>query len=56
MTGIVERGIDDEGMRRIGYLTVILIALYLVRILFRFLAGVRLFPPQFDCNYNGYLL
>lgn len=39
MTGIVERGIDDTGLRRIGYLTAILIGLYLLRILFRFLSS-----------------
>ena len=39
MTGIVERGIDEAGMRRIGNLTVILVGLYLLRILFRFLSS-----------------
>ena len=39
MTGIVERGVTDEGMRRIGTLTAILVLLYLVRILFRFLSN-----------------
>ena len=39
MTGIVERGIDEAGMRRIGTLTGILIVLYLLRILFRFLSS-----------------
>ena len=39
MTGIVERGIDEAGMRRIGVLTAILVGLYLLRILFRFLSS-----------------
>ena len=39
MTGIVERGVDDAGMRRIITLTLILIGLYLLRILFRFLSN-----------------
>lgn len=37
MTGIVSSGVDDEGMKRIWGLTGILIGLYLLRILFRFL-------------------
>ncbi|MBO7515436.1 MAG: ABC transporter ATP-binding protein [Lachnospiraceae bacterium] len=37
MTGIVSDGVDDAGMRRIWGLTGILIGLYLLRILFRFL-------------------
>ncbi len=36
MTGIVEQGIDKEGLTRIGRLTVILSCLYLSRIAFRF--------------------
>lgn len=36
MTGIVENGVTDEGMQNILKLTVVLVALYLVRILFRF--------------------
>ena len=36
MTGIVETGVDENGLRMIGNLTVILIVLYLLRILFRF--------------------
>ena len=36
MTGIVETGVDENGLRTIGSLTVILIVLYLLRILFRF--------------------
>ena len=39
MTGIVERGVDDAGMRRIGTLTLILVGLYLLRIVFRFLSN-----------------
>ncbi|MCR5557888.1 MAG: ABC transporter ATP-binding protein/permease [Butyrivibrio sp.] len=39
MTGIVERGVDEEGIRRIGIMTVILVCLYLSRVLFRFLSN-----------------
>ncbi len=39
MTGVVERGVDEGGLSRIGTLTVILTALYLLRILFRFLSN-----------------
>ena len=39
MTGIVSRGVDDEGLRQIGNLTLILIALYLLRVLFRFMSN-----------------
>ena len=39
MTGIVEQGVDETGLRRIGWLTVILVALYLLRILFRFMSN-----------------
>ena len=39
MTGIVERGVDEAGMQRIGVLTAILVGLYLLRILFRFLSN-----------------
>ncbi len=39
MTGIVEMGVDEEGLHRIGILTVVLVALYLLRILFRFLSN-----------------
>ena len=39
MTGIVERGVDDAGMHRIGMLTAVLVGLYLLRILFRFLSN-----------------
>jgi len=36
MTGLVERGVDEAALLSIGLLTVLLIALYLARILFRF--------------------
>ena len=36
MTGIVEAGVDENGLRTIGGLTAVLIVLYLLRILFRF--------------------
>ena len=39
MTGIVSGGMDEEGMRQILRLTVILVALYLLRVLFRFLSN-----------------
>ena len=39
MTGIVEQGIDENGLRRIGWLTAILVGLYLLRILFRFMSN-----------------
>ncbi len=39
MTGIVEQGVDEAGLHRIGVLTVVLIGLYLLRILFRFLSN-----------------
>ncbi len=39
MTGIVELGVDDAGMKRILTLTVILVGLYLLRILLRFLSN-----------------
>jgi len=39
MTGIVSAGVDDAGMRRIWGLTGILIGLYLMRIVFRFLSN-----------------
>ena len=39
MTGIVERGVDEAGMRRIATLTAVLVGLYLLRILFRFLSN-----------------
>ena len=39
MTGIVEAGVNEEGLRTIGLLTAALVALYLLRILFRFLSN-----------------
>lgn len=39
MTGIVQRGVDDAAMGRIGILTVILVGLYSLRVLFRFLSN-----------------
>ena len=39
MTGIVSRGIDEAGLAQIQRLTIILICLYLLRILFRFLSN-----------------
>ena len=39
MTGIVRRGVDEEGLRRIYGLAVVLTALYLLRVLFRFLSN-----------------
>ena len=39
MTGIVSRGVDEAAMRRIGLLTAILVGLYLLRILFRYLSN-----------------
>ena len=36
MTGIVEQGVDDAGLRTIGAYTAVLVGLYLLRILFRF--------------------
>ena len=39
MTGIVEKGVDEAGLRTIGALTAALVALYLLRILFRFLSN-----------------
>ena len=39
MTGIVSGGVDEDGMSRIWRLTAILLALYLFRILFRFLSS-----------------
>ena len=38
-TGIVERGVDEAALRRIGLLAVVLVALYLLRIVFRFLSN-----------------
>ncbi len=39
MTGIVRQGVDEDGLRRIGVLTAILVGLYLLRVLFRFLSN-----------------
>ena len=39
MTGIVQRGVTEEGLATIWKLTIILICLYLSRILFRFLSN-----------------
>jgi len=39
MTGIVRRGVTEESLAVIGWLTVSLIALYLLRVLFRFLSN-----------------
>ena len=39
MTGIVERGVDEAGLKMIGLMTIALIVLYLLRILFRFLSN-----------------
>ncbi len=39
MTGIVEAGVSEEGLRSIGLLTAVLVGLYLLRILFRFLSN-----------------
>ncbi len=39
MTGVVEQGVDDAGLRRIVMLTATLMALYLLRVLFRFLSN-----------------
>ena len=39
MTGIVEAGVDEVGLHTIGLFTAALVALYLLRILFRFLSN-----------------
>ena len=39
MTGIVSAGVDEPGLRQIGILVIILIGLYLLRILFRFMSN-----------------
>ena len=39
MTGIVERGVDEASLQRIVVLTAVLVGLYLLRILFRFLSN-----------------
>ncbi len=38
-TGLVERGVDETALRRIGVLALILVGLYLLRIVFRFLSN-----------------
>ena len=38
-TGIVEKGVDEAGLRTIGLLTMLLVGLYLLRVLFRFLSN-----------------
>ncbi len=39
MTGIVEGGVDEAGLRTIGLFTAALVGLYMLRILFRFLSN-----------------
>ena len=39
MTGVVETGVSEGGLRRIGVFTVLLVVLYLLRILFRYLSN-----------------
>ena len=39
MTGLVERGITEAGLKTILYLTIILLGMYLLRVLFRFLSS-----------------
>ena len=39
MTGIVEAGVDEEGLRAIGGFTAALVGLYLLRVLFRFMSN-----------------
>ena len=39
MTGIVEKGMDDEGLSSVRNLALILLGLYLLRVLFRFLSN-----------------
>lgn len=39
MTGVVEKGVDDSALKVISKLALILLALYLLRILFRFLSN-----------------
>ena len=38
-TGIVERGVDEAALRQIGLLALLLVGLYLLRIVFRFLSN-----------------
>ena len=39
MTGIVSEGVDEQGLKKIGVLVLILVGLYLLRILFRFMSN-----------------
>ena len=39
MTGVVERGVDEAGLRQILMMTAALMALYLLRVVFRFLSN-----------------
>jgi len=39
MTGIVERGVDDASLKSITHLATLLLGLYLLRVLFRFLSN-----------------
>ncbi|MBQ6527187.1 MAG: ABC transporter ATP-binding protein [Clostridia bacterium] len=39
MTGLVSRGVDNAALKTIGNLTVILVLLYLLRVLFRFMSN-----------------
>ncbi len=39
LTGIVENGLSEDGMRQVGILAAVLTGLYLLRILFRFLSS-----------------
>ena len=39
MTGIVSSGVDEAGLRQIAVLTAVMVGLYLLRILFRFLSN-----------------
>ena len=45
MTGLVERGVDAAGLRRVWVLTAVLVGLYLLRILFRFLSNYLAHRP-----------
>lgn len=52
MTGIVERGVDAAAFRAIGWLTVALVALYLLRVVFR---GSNDAVGYFSCKKRGRL-
>ena len=39
MTGLVEQGVDEKALQAIMRLAIILLALYLLRVLFRFLSN-----------------